>query len=231
LSVEIYCPLPGTTIKSFRRICFGENSGYVPGGSYYIMGSSDNMSLCPNTSYTLYVNPPCSASGYTYTVPPGFTINSASDFSMSFNTGSGGSGSIEVRANVWCSVNANTCCAPAPGTNVAIAFAYVDTSNPYCGWSMTVSPNPAADYIDIETGSGESRDAARNELSRTAASSERVGEWYRLTVYNSQQVPVFTTKSNDRKVTVNTRLLQNGMYIAEIIRGKERISKRFAVNH
>jgi hypothetical protein len=231
LSVEIHCPLSGTTIKSFRRICFGEISGYVPGGSYYIMGSSNNSSLCPNTNYTLYVNPPCSASGYTYTVPSGFTINSASDFSMSFNTGSGGSGSIEVRANVWCSVNANTCCAPAPGANVVIAYAYVDTSNPYCGWSMTVSPNPAADYVEIETGSQESREAARNRLSAMPASSEDVGEWYRLTIYNSQQVPVFTTKSSDRNVRVNTHQLQNGIYIAEIIRGKERFSKRFAVNH
>lgn len=235
LRVDIYSPLSGTTIKSFRRICFGENSGYVPGGSYYIMGSSNNTTLCPNTSYTLYVNPPCSASGYTYTVPPGFTINDASDFSLSFSTGSGGSGSIEVRANVWCSVNANTCCVPAPGANVLIAYAYVDTSYPYCGWSMTVSPNPAAAYIDIETGRAESREAARSEFAFSPASSEKVsddvGESYRLTVYNSQQIPVFTTKSRERKVTVNTHELKNGIYIAEITRGKERMTRRFAVNH
>ncbi|MBT1696106.1 T9SS type A sorting domain-containing protein [Fulvivirgaceae bacterium PWU4] len=230
LSVEIQCPLSGTTIKSFRRICFGENSGYVP-GSYYIMGSQDNSTLCPYTSYTMYVSAPCVASGFTYTLPPGFTVNWTSGGSMSFSTGSGGSGTIEVSANVWCSSYPSTCCEPAPGTNVAIAFAYVDTSNPYCGWSMSASPNPAKDYIDIETGSEKSKDASMKEASVSLTSSEDAGEWYQLTVYNSQQIPVFTTKSRDRKVTINTQQIQNGIYIAEIIRGKERISKRFAVNH
>ncbi|MBT1688598.1 T9SS type A sorting domain-containing protein [Dawidia soli] len=235
LSVEIHCPLSGTTIKSFRKICFGENSGYVSGGSYYIMGSMNNTNLCPYTSYTLYVSPPCSASGFTYTLPPGFTINSASDFSLSFSTGAGGSGSIEVHANVWCSVSASRCCVPAPGSNVLIAYAYVDTYSTSCGWSLTVSPNPAADYIDIETGGDERQDAATGEVLFGPAPAKNVsgdvGESYLLTVYNSQQVSVFTTKSRDRKVTVSTRQMQNGIYIAEIIRGKERITRRFAVDH
>jgi hypothetical protein len=229
LSAEIQCPLSGTTIKSFRRICFGENSGYVP-GSFYIMGSTDNSTLCPYTSYTMYVNAPCGASGFTYTLPPGFTVNYTSGSTLSFSTGSGGSGTIEVRANVWCSGSLNTCCEPAPGSNVAVAFAFVNTSYPYCGWSMSVSPNPAVDYVEIETGITKSKDGLRSDQTVNAALSNDTGEWYLLTVYNSQQVPVFTTKSRDQKVTINTHQLQNGIYIAEIIHGKERISKRFAVN-
>jgi len=230
LSIEIQCPLSGTTIKSFRPICFGENSGYVP-SSYWIMNSQDNATLCPYTSYTLYVYPSCVASNITYTLPPGFTVNYASGSTLSFSTGSGGTGSIDVHADVWCSTSASRCCAPPPGANVLIASAYVSTSNPYCGWSMAVSPNPAAAYIEIETGAQQSPDVSPRAQGTSFMTSEDAGESYQLTVYNSQRVAVFTTQSRDRKIRINTQQVPNGVYIAEVIHGKERITKRFAVNH
>jgi hypothetical protein len=96
---------------------------------------------------------------------------------------------------------------------------------------QVVSPNPANEYINIETGSEQKDDASHGELNVHAVASDNMIQPYHLTVYNSQQIPVFTTESKDHKVTISTRELPNGIYIAEITHSGKRIFKRFAVNH
>jgi hypothetical protein len=232
IKVSIYSPWSNTTIKGWKKLCVGENNGYVSGGSYSIWGSSNNSTLCPYTDYTLTVNAPCSASNYTATFPnSNYTINYITGNTIYFNTGAGGSGNLVLRANVWCSQSSG-CCPPAQGSNVIIGYGYVDTNYPYCNsWFMSVSPNPAGEFVEIEVGDEKSKAREKSAVAGDARASEDLNETYQLTVYNSQQVPVYTAKTKIKKTAINTRQFPNGIYVVELLGNKERVTKRFAVNH
>jgi hypothetical protein len=224
IKVSITSPHSNTTIKSWKKLCVGEsNSGYVPGFNYSIWGSTDNSSLCPFTDYTIYVNggnAPCSASNFTWTVPYGYTINYVSGNTMSFNTGYGGYGEIIANANVWCTETATNCCPPAPGANVIVVYASVNTNYPYCSsWSMSVSPNPANDYIEVE--------ATNTDTAKRKAGDET----YQLVIYNHMRQQVYAAKNKTGRSTISLRQLPNGIYTAHLVAGSQLIMKRFIVNH
>lgn len=98
---------------------------------------------------------------------------------------------------------------------------WADVSDPviYCGgWYMSLSPNPANDYVDIT--------ATKNDR------AENASEYYEVKIYKSFKIVVYESgKTKDSILRINTFQLKNGVYFIHFIAGEQTYTKQLVVNH
>lgn len=86
------------------------------------------------------------------------------------------------------------------------------------GWYMSLSPNPANDYVDIAV--------TKNDQ------AENASEYYEVKIYNSLKIVVYESgKTKDSVLRINTFQLKNGVYFIHFIAGEQTEVKQLVVNH
>ena len=178
-------------------------------------GSGSNWALCPNTHYHIYFrnNSICwtSNNNYSWTIPSGWNLNYQYQNMISIYTNTSPGGDVQVRGQ--------TCCTGC-GSNVTLLSGYFSQYwNCDYGY-MTVYPNPAGNYFDIDI---EQEKAGIDGLSRKIE--------YMLTITDNMGMVKHTDRIYEFPHRVNTMNLPNGVYIIRVIYEGKAYSSRLVIEN
>ena len=176
-------------------------------------GSGSNWALCPNTHYHIYFrnNSMCWTSNYSWTIPSGWNLNYQYQNMISIYTNTSPGGNVQVRGQ--------TCCTGC-GSNVTLLSGYFSQYwNCDYGY-MTVYPNPAGNYFDIDI---DQEKAGIDGLSRNIK--------YMLTITDNMGMVKHTDRIYEFPHRVNTRNLSNGVYIIRVIFEGKTYSSRLVIDN
>jgi Zn-dependent metalloprotease len=108
-----------------------------------------------------------------------------------------------------------------------LAEAYITYEIPeWCasdGYSMSISPNPASDYVEVSITSTET------QISSSTKNAEETR--YTVRIVNSMGIPVYSSKKFEKTFTIAVNNLQDGIYSVEINNGKKSITKELIIKH
>ena len=204
VEVQISTPCSGTTATT--RLNF--SVGAPPPVDYILIngGSSDPMSLCPNSYYAAIANPTIYTQ-YEWYLPNGWNVSNANsgpnpwvcwDYELDFQTDGYNSGTMAVRRVNECG---------------ASDLLYMETTL-NCGgyYYYKISPNPAKDLVTIDG-------RAKNRQIKEIQLIDKMGIAKKLTKY----------PGDTKFVTFNISGLPTGIYILKIYDGKDWVAKPLSI--
>ena len=153
----------------------------------------------------------CWTSNYSWTIPSGWNLNYQYQNMISIYTSTSPGGNVQVRGQTYC-----TGC----GSNVTLLSGYFSQYwNCDYGY-MTVYPNPAGNYFDIDI---DQEKAGIDGLSRNIK--------YMLTITDNMGMVKHTDRIYEFPHRVNTRNLSNGVYIIRVIFEGKTYSSRLVIDN
>ncbi|MCF6351902.1 MAG: S8 family peptidase [Cyclobacteriaceae bacterium] len=115
--------------------------------------------------------------------------------------------------------------------SVTYAFFDVQNSPRNCGGiggpRLSVSPNPADSYIDIELSNKNVKTNTQLPVSNYTGEIENV----EITILNDKNIPVYNKLMPGKKLQINTQNLPNGFYYLRIKNGEQVYSRQIVVKH
>ncbi len=173
----------------------------------------DPSYLCPYTHYHIYLinNSDCSTSNYSWIIPNGWTLNYQYQNMISIYTNDSPGGNLIVKAQ--------TCC-PDCGSDVEIHSAYFGEYWDCEFGFFILYPNPADDYVNIDINKG-----------KIAVEDLISGGKYILTITDINGMVKYTDRFRELPYRIKADSLPNGLYIINIVQGKNAFSTRIVIKH
>lgn len=92
----------------------------------------------------------------------------------------------------------------------------------FCGYYMSLSPNPASDNVEVSI-------ATESSKSTTASKNNVVDNTYTVRVLNAYGMQVYSSQKSGNKFNISTSNLNEGVYVVEVSDGKNVNRKQLVV--